>query len=262
MFSTETPRRLPSHRSRLLTGGIGLATAAALFASPLASAAPRHGAHAASSSQITFSIVEPAGTQVGANLSGGISNIALQAGSGDNLQVFDATSNGFAMLATHNGENDGSDLIVGQTTAGTPITGSANVPSGASLSVRVNNGPSVSISNGAFSIPVGTAVDSSRHGAAASIHVSARAVRAGAKVTISGVAPAGTRRGAKLTLLSDAFPAAHEVTGAHAITTRVGRNGIYSVTVRVPAATKANTYAITGRVGGHHLPVAKLRVQG
>jgi hypothetical protein len=263
MSSAETSFRLRSRRSRLLTGGIGLATAAALFASgPVASAAPTHDTRATSSSTVEVAIVEPAGSQAGATFSSGISNITAQAGAGNNLQLFEATSNGFAMLATHNGENDGSDLILAQTTAGTPITGTANVPSGASLSARVNGGPSVPVNNGPFSIPVGAGLGARRHDVPASIRVSARSIRAGGKVTISGVAPTGTKRGARLTLMSDAFPAAHKVTGIHAITTRVRANGTYSTTVRVPGATKANTYAITGRVAGHYLPVVRLRVQG
>lgn len=263
MFSAHRSHPLRSRRSRVVAGSVGLATTAALLASgPVASAAPPHAVRAGSPSTITFAINEPAGAQVGAAFNSGISNISLQAGSGDNLQVFEATSDGFAMLATQNGANQGSDLISAQTTPGTPITGTANVPSGATMSVKVNGGAAVTINNGPFSIPVGAGVGGTRNSAPASINVSARSVRAGATVTISGVAPAGTKTGAKLTLLSDAFPAAHTVTGIPAITTRVRKDGTYSATVRVPAQTKANTYLITGRVGGHYLPVVSLRVRG
>lgn len=81
-------------------------------------------------------------------------------------------------------------------------------------------------------------------------------------MTISGVAPTGIKRGAKLTLMSDAFPGAHKVNGIPAITTSVRKGGTYSTTVRVPASTKAKTYAITGRVGHLYLPVVALRVRG
>lgn len=263
MFSARTSHPFRSRRSRLVAGGVGLATTAALLASgPVASAAPPHAARADSPSTITFAITEPAGAQVGSAFNSGISNISAQAGSGDNLQVFEATSNGFAMLATHNGANQASDLIIAQTTPGTPITGTATVPSGATMSVKVNGGAAVTINNGPFSIPVGAGLGGTQHSAPESINVSPRSVRAGAKVTISGVAPAGTKTGAKLTLLSDAFPTAHKITGIPAITTSVGKDRAYSATVRIPAQTKANTYAITGRVGGHYLPVVSLRVRG
>ena len=156
MFSTQAFR---SRRGRLLAGGIGLVTAAALLTGgPAASAAPRHHVRSTPASQITFTISEPAGSQVAVQFSGGISNITNQVGEGDNLQVFEAANDGFAMVATHSDTNVGTDLILAQTTAGTPITGTANVPSGATLSVKVNGGAAVTIQNGKFSIPVGSSL--------------------------------------------------------------------------------------------------------
>jgi hypothetical protein len=156
MFSAQASRPLRARRSRLLATGVGLATAAALLTSgPVAAAAPRHHVRSTSPSTVVFSLTEAAGSQVGVAFNGGISDISTQAGQGNNLQLFEAASNGFDMLATHNDVNVGSDLIVAQTTAGTPITGTANVPSGATLSVKVNGGAAVTINNGTFSIPVG-----------------------------------------------------------------------------------------------------------
>jgi hypothetical protein len=219
------------------------------------------GGGSGSTSIVTFTYSEPGGDQIDVGFTGGLTGITQQTGAGSNLAAFTAYSNGFSALANGGNVNAGSDIVVGQTTSGTPITGSAMLPSGATLTVSINGGSSTSIRSGAFSIPTGAGVGGAQQ-VTPTVGVSPQAVRAGGKVTISGVAPAGSKKGAKLTLLSDAFPRARQVAGFPAITTTVNGSGRYSVVVQIPASTKPNTYGVTGLVGRHYLPVAALKVRG
>jgi hypothetical protein len=214
-----------------------------------------------STSIITFTYSEPGGDQLDVGFTGGLAGITQQTGAGSNLAVFAAYSNGFSVEGTGGSTNEGSDLIFGQTTPGTPITGNAMLPSGATLTVSINGGSSTTIKSGAFSIPNGAGVGGTQQ-VIPTVGVSPKSVRAGGKVTISGVAPAGAKQGAKLTLLSDAFPRGRQVAGFPAITTRVTGSGRYSVVVQIPASVKPNTYGVTGLVGRHYLPVAALKVRG
>jgi hypothetical protein len=212
-------------------------------------------------SVITFTYSEPGSDQIDVAFTGGLTGITQQTGAGSNLAVFAAYHNGFSAVANGGSVNAGSDIIVGLTTSGTPITGSAMIPSGATLTVSINGGSSVAMKSGAFSIPNGAGVGATQQ-VMPTVGVSPKSVRAGGKVTISGVAPAGSKQGAKLTLLSDAFPRGRQVAGFPAITTHVTGSGRYSVVVQIPASVKPNTYGVTGLVGRRYLPVAALKVRG
>jgi hypothetical protein len=92
--------------------------------------------------------------------------------------------------------------------------------------------------------------------------VAPQAARAGSRIRIYGIAPTGSKAGAKLTLMSKAFSGQHEVSGIPAVTTRVRSGGRYSATVRIAAKTKPSTYGVTGKVGNRYLQVASLEVRG
>ena len=91
---------------------------------------------------------------------GGLSNIAQQAVTGNSL-VAVTSPNGFAIDASD--QSSGSDIVSGQTTAGTPIMGSAVVPAGATLAAQVNGGAVQTIANGSFSIQVPAQVGGGSH---------------------------------------------------------------------------------------------------
>jgi hypothetical protein len=254
-----------SRRLASLAGGASVGAVAALLSAGAVSAAASRpaavDAGSGSTSIITFTYSEPGGDLIDVGFTGGLTGITQQAGAGSNLALFAAYSNGFSVHANGGNVNAGSDIIVGQTTSGTPITGSAMLPSGATLTVSINGGSSATIKNGAFSIPNGASVGGTQQ-VTPTVGVSPKSVRTGGKVTISGVAPAGSKKGAKLTLLSDAFPRGRQVAGFPAITTTVNTSGRYSVVVQIPASVKPNTYGVTGLVGHHYLPVAALKIRG
>jgi hypothetical protein len=75
--------------------------------------------------------------------------------------------------------------------------------------------------------------------------------------TISGC-PAGDA----VTLLSHAFPSRHTFAGVPAVSATVGKEGAYSIRVRIPAGKRPGAYGVTGRCGGGNLGVSvKLHVR-
>ena len=250
-------------RRALLAGGASVGAVAALLSAGAVSAAASRpaavDAGSGSTSIVTFTYSDPAGGLIDVGFTGGLTNITQQSVVGSNLAGFTAYFNGFSVKANGGSVNEGNDLIIGQTTSGTPITGNAMLPSGATLTVSIN-GSSTAIKGGAFSIPTGAGVGGNQQ-VTPTVGVSPKSVRVGGKVTISGVAPAGAKKGAKLTLLSQAFPRGRQVAGFPAITTTVNSSGRYSVVVQIPASVKPNTYGVTGLVGRHYLPVAALNVR-
>lgn len=250
-------------RRRLMTGAAGVGVAAALLAGgpavSAASAATPAAAAAATTSAVKFTFTQPPSTLVDVAFTGGLTDITQQNAIA-NMQGFNASGTGFWVESLGSPNGADTDTITGLTTPGTPISGSVMLPSGATMTAQVNGGSPVTLTGGAFSIPVASMLGAG-HTVTPSVVVSPKAVRPGDKVRISGVAPAGSRTGAELTLLSSAFPRAHKVAGFPAITTRVSASGTYATTVQIPATTKPNTYGVTGRVGKRYLPVAALRVR-
>jgi hypothetical protein len=256
------PSLNPSIR-RLRTPALAGAAAIVVCSTPLASAsagaATRPAATAAASSLITFNVNQPAGTEMHVDFTGGLGSIAEQEIIGSSLVGDTTTPSSFSINAQ--GANTATDFVQADTTAGTPITGTATLPAGTTVTASVNGSPSVAITNGSFSIPVATGLGGAPS-AIPSIHVAPQAARAGSKVKIYGIAPTGSKAGAKLTLMSKAFSGQHEVSGIPAVTTRVRAGGRYSATVRIAAKTKPSTYGVTGKVGNRYLQVASLTVRG
>jgi hypothetical protein len=81
-------------------------------------------------------------------------------------------------------------------------------------------------------------------------------VRAGRRVHVSGLA-GGCPQGDAVTLLSEAFPHAHEFAGVPAVTAKVDAHDGYSVRVRIPADTTPGRYTIGGRCGGGNFGVSR-----
>jgi hypothetical protein len=92
--------------------------------------------------------------------------------------------------------------------------------------------------------------------APSTLQVSPRSVTAGDSVTVSGFispAPAGWECASSVTLLSRAFVGTHEFADVPAIGAAVKSDGTFAVTTRIPRATAAGTYDITGRCGGGNI---------
>jgi hypothetical protein len=253
----------PAHATLLRVRRPAMAgvTAIAVCAVPLAasaSAANRPAATSASS-LIVLNIKQPASTEAFVRFTGGLASIIEQEIVGSSLLGDTTTPSSFSISAAAQA-NSGSDYLQAPTTPGTPITGTATLPAGTTMTASINGGPSVAIANGAFSIPVAGGVGGAK-GAAPSIHVSPTAARPGARVRVYGVAPSGSKAGAKLTLMSKAFASTHKVAGLPAVTTRVRTGGRYSAMVRIATKTKPSTYGVTGRVGDRYLQVASLKVR-
>ena len=240
--------------SRSLRAGVGVSCLVAVL-SAIAAVAPgassRSVSRTSSISVVTFLIQQPAHSEMGATFTGGISNITEQAAGGTSMIVFTAFSDGFVFVAG-SAENGGSLIINGQLTSGTPITGTASVPAGATMSASVNDGPKQTINNGAFSIATPTSL-----GAAPGVelNVTPGKVRPGRQVRVFGNVADGCARGDAVTLLSRAFTNTYSFAGLPAIYATVGSNGAFSVKTTIPATRKAGSYEITGRCGGGNLGV-------
>jgi hypothetical protein len=87
-----------------------------------------------------------------------------------------------------------------------------------------------------------------------SIHVRPHAARAGTRVRVHGLA-GGCPAGDQVTLLSRAFPHAHEFAGVPAVFATVDDDDSYSVRVRIPAGRAPGRYAIGARCGGANLGI-------
>ena len=90
------------------------------------------------------------------------------------------------------------------------------------------------------------------------IGLSARSVRGGSKVTISGLANA--RAGTPLTITSNALSSSRLVDGVPAVQTPTFVEGTYRTTVVVPPATKPGTYAIVLRAHGQKVASTSINV--
>ena len=89
-----------------------------------------------------------------------------------------------------------------------------------------------------------------------SIDVRPKRVRAGRLVRVFGLA-GGCPEGDDVTLLSGAFPAAHEFAGVPAVAARVDGQDSYSVRVRIPAGRAPGRYTIGARCGGGNFGVSR-----
>jgi hypothetical protein len=90
------------------------------------------------------------------------------------------------------------------------------------------------------------------------IGLSARTVKPGSRVTVSGLANA--RAGTPLTILSNAISSSRLVGGVPAIRTPAFVEGTYRATFVVPPATKPGTYAITLRANGKRVASTSIAV--
>ena len=96
------------------------------------------------------------------------------------------------------------------------------------------------------------------------INVSPGSVVAGDTVTVAGsVGPdsAGSECASRVTLISNAFVHADDFAGLPAVLAAVQPGGAFTTTTRIPRATAAGTYTITGRCGGATLGSATLVVR-
>jgi hypothetical protein len=230
---------------------------------PVASSQPD--ARTASTSSISFSINQPAGSQAKVHFTGGISTIIEQTAAGNNMLAFVAasspTNTGFAVLsgATVGGALASTTVIVvAQLVPSAAITGTATLPTGATMSASLNDGAPQQITNGGFSIAQPTTVGATR---GPSLSASPGRVTAGGRVKVSGNVAGGCVRGDTVALLSRAFTDTYSFAGVPTIYATVGRQGAFSVKTTIPASRKAGSYKITGRCGGGSLgAVAHLRV--
>ncbi|MFZ0974960.1 MAG: hypothetical protein WAN22_22220 [Solirubrobacteraceae bacterium] len=83
-----------------------------------------------------------------------------------------------------------------------------------------------------------------------SVTTSARVVRPGQRITITGNGPKNAHAGQWITLKSDAIASSKTVDGIPAIRTQVLVNGKYSVTATIRRGLKPTTYAIAGSYNG------------
>lgn len=90
-----------------------------------------------------------------------------------------------------------------------------------------------------------------------SIDVKPKRIRAGRVVRVSGLA-GGCRKGDEVTLLSHAFPAAHQFAGVPVVSATVDAHDSYSVRVRIPAGTAPARYSIGARCGGGSFGVERM----
>ena len=82
-----------------------------------------------------------------------------------------------------------------------------------------------------------------------SIDVKPKRVRAGRVVVVSGLA-GGCPKGDEVTLLSHAFPDAHQFAGVPAVSATVDAHDSYSVRVTIPSERAPGKYSIGARCGG------------
>ena len=86
-------------------------------------------------------------------------------------------------------------------------------------------------------------------------------VTAGHRVRVFGLA-GGCPKGDAVTLLSTAFPSAHEFAGIPAVYTVVDGQDSYSTHVIIPSARKPGKYSVSARCGGGNFGAyATFRVQ-
>jgi hypothetical protein len=102
-----------------------------------------------------------------------------------------------------------------------------------------------------------TALAASSH-----IHVAPATVKAGKAVAVYGSVASGCAKGAQVTLISKAFKGAttHRFAGVPAVLTKVGRYGLYAVSVRISRAAGKGRFTVSGRCGGGNFGSAPLRI--
>jgi hypothetical protein len=252
-----TPRVLPGATcASVLAVALGTVTVAS---------AARATAHAAAAqANVYFSIEQPKNTFVRVSFRSGISNFSVQIGNGTAMTSFAAFPNGFEMGALRT-SNLGTAIVAGQVTPGTPITGTATVPAGATLTATFNDA-SQPITNGSFSIPTGSSPGqtvTTLGNLSGELHVSPGRVRAGERVKISGAADGGCLPGDVVTLRSRAFADTHRVAGVPAIDAKVRDDGAFAADTVISAHREPGDYRVTGRCDGGSLgQTAHLRVVG
>jgi hypothetical protein len=240
-------------------GALAILVAVAVSA-PAASSRPT--GHAASTSELSFTISQPANSQVKLGFTSGITNIVEQATTGNSLKEVTAGSAGFIIFfgTPPPSESPTSTVIIdGQLSSGTPIKGVATLPAGATVSASVNSGPAQTINNGQFSITTPTTLGGVQ---GPTLKVTPGRVRAGRRVNVSGNVAGGCVRGHAVTLLSRAFTNTYTFASIPAIHATVGSQGGFSVKTTIPASRKPQAasrkpgkYTITGRCGGGNLGV-------
>ncbi|HEY4897362.1 MAG TPA: hypothetical protein VII01_14900 [Solirubrobacteraceae bacterium] len=94
------------------------------------------------------------------------------------------------------------------------------------------------------------------------IHVAPEKVKAGKSVAIYGSVGSGCHQGSQVTLISKAFKGAtrSRFAGVPAVLTKVGKFGLYAVSVRVSSAAGKGSFTVTGRCGGGNFGSAPLKV--
>jgi hypothetical protein len=90
-----------------------------------------------------------------------------------------------------------------------------------------------------------------------SIEVKPKRVQAGRVVRVFGLA-GGCPKGDEVTLLSHAFPEAHQFAGVPAVAATVDAHDSYSVRVRIPAGRVPARYSIGARCGGGSFGVERM----
>jgi hypothetical protein len=245
-------------RALIGAAGVGIAAAAIGTAAAVEGPAP-HAMAATSPSLLTFNLTETAGSQAGVKFTGGAGPIANQLITGTSLTGTGTSQSAFDVVAGPRAANTSSNYMTVPLT-GSTITGDASIPAGDTITVSISGGAPITLTNGAFSIPVPTGVGTGQ-GATPSVTVTPGTVHAGKRVMVHGVAPAGAKAGATVTLMSAAFPHRHTVDGMPAITAKVRAHRMFSTTVTIPATVKRGSYGVSGRVGKHYVESGVLKVQ-
>lgn len=106
------------------------------------------------------------------------------------------------------------------------------------------------------------ALTASALAASARIHVAPGGVKAGKSVAIYGSVGSGCHQGSQVTLISRAFKGAtrNRFAGVPAVLTKVGKYGLYAVSVRISPAAGKGSFTVSGRCGGGNFGSAQLKV--
>jgi hypothetical protein len=231
------------------------AGALALDAAP-AIAGEAHPVSASASVNIQFSFAETSPGPVRVLFTGGITNVNQQTAlglAGTTLQQVNTSSSGWTVQpAAGPATLVATVLVSADGTAGTPVTGTATLPGGATMTATVNNGAKQTITNGSFSLPVpaGVGIGGSQR---PSISVSPVSVKPGERVTVSGNVAGGCPAGDAVTLLSKAFVTTYRFAGVPAIYANVRSNSRFAVTTRIPRTRNSGRYPINARCDGGNL---------
>ena len=152
-------------RSRALRTGVGLGAAAAVLATAaIATASPHQPTTSAQQTNVTFYVHnQPAASEINVALDSGLNDISSQAVAGSGLAAVVTTDGGFTINSLN--ANSGEDIVTGQLTPGTSITGKATIPSGTTVTASVGGSAPQPVGNGTFSIQVPTNASTTHLGA-------------------------------------------------------------------------------------------------